>query len=534
VTTPTNFVTRAGWGSSFDYSGNTRMPSTCRGVALHWEGPKMGTWGHDQCDNKVRQIEDFHVDGRGWAGIAYNALVCPHGYIFEGRGIRYRNAANGDPTKNAAYYAVCFIGGQGDPFPDAARRAFIKAVQWLRADGGAGTKVIGHRDVTSTACPGDVIETWLKATDFSAGVIVKPTTAVWGDPATWTIGAIGADVTRLGERIRVWWAHYGWGDPYTVGPGEPFSETDRGALSRLQRKWGYGDTPADLQRGGASDGFPGKLTFTKLDSAPAATGGSELDPITIMILLMPTAGYNGNGARGVTDWRRNTKGLAALVNKHKPDLVGVTEMSNRHINPMLPLFDSLVPAYARGLVKDGERVDAGGSDGRYAYRNKATTNYVASGFVSVSDATELDDDDKQAAWLVVDIDDARKGLIILHTENQDGIDRAGANKGADADDLRVLQTFSAEGRCLKAMAPYGVTRDDVAYAGDFNSEVMVKNAMAERGWKTTIAGWFTRWDDAVRKTYDWFFYRAGVATATRINHHFGDHTALLITWKTPR
>jgi hypothetical protein len=525
MTTPTNFVTRSQWGSSFNYGNNTRMPSTCRGVALHWEGPRMGTFSHDLCDNKVRQIEDFHVDGRGWAGIAYNALVCPHGYVYEGRGIRYRNAANGDPTKNAAYFAVCYLGGQGDPFTDPAQAAFVRAVQWLRADGGAGDYVKGHRDLTATACPGDTIWGWLRAKDFGSEVVVKPTTAVWGQPATWAIGAVGSDVTKIGERIRVWWKHYGWGDPYEVGPGEPYSETDRAALSRLQVKWGYGDASADLERGGASDGFPGSLTFTKLASTPTATPAPELDPITIEVLLLPTAGYNGDGARGVTQWERNTRGLAALVNQHDPDWVGVTEMSNRDINPMRPLFDSLLPAYAR----------EGGSDGRYVYRRKATTDHVADGWVQVSEASELNDDDKQAAWSVDEVaPGVRKGIIVLHTENQDGSDRFGANKGVDADDLRVAQTLSALSRCYAEMKPHGVTMSDIIYIGDFNSESMVKNALVERGWKAVGPGYFTRWDDSARKTYDWGFIRAGVATAEVINHDFGDHTALRITWKTPR
>lgn len=63
---PTNFVTRSQWGSSFNYGRNTRMPSTCSGVALHWEGSPMGTFTHDQCNNKVRSIEAYHTHTKGW------------------------------------------------------------------------------------------------------------------------------------------------------------------------------------------------------------------------------------------------------------------------------------------------------------------------------------------------------------------------------------------------------------------------------------------------------------------------------------
>ena len=163
---PANFVTRAKWGSTFNYTSNTRMPATCKGVALHWEGGGLGTFPHSECDNKVRSIETYHTKTKGWAGIAYNALVCPHGYIFEGRGTKYRSAANGDTAKNNAWFAVCYLGGTGDTFTTEAKAAYIRAVQWLRAEGGAGRSVIGHRDVTATECPGAVIEAWLKAANF--------------------------------------------------------------------------------------------------------------------------------------------------------------------------------------------------------------------------------------------------------------------------------------------------------------------------------------------------------------------------------
>lgn len=522
MTTPTNFVTRSQWGSSFDYSGNTRMPLTCRGVALHWEGSGMGTFTHDLCDNKVRQIENYHVDAKGWAGIAYNALVCPHGYIYEGRGIRYRSAANGDPTKNNAYFAVCYLGGQGDPFTTDAKGGYVRAVKWLRSDGGAGDYVIGHRDVTATACPGDTIEAWLKAYDFNTSAPSLPTAPVWGKPETWVLGGKSPDVLKMGQRINAWNAV---NNLPTWEPDDIFSTTEVKALSELQSKvFGFGSDPEDLARGGASDGFPGALTFANLDKTPT-TPAPELEPITLKVLLLPTAGYNGEGARGVTQWERNTKGLAALVNQHDPDQVGVTEMSNRHINPMLPLFTSLVPDYQRGK----------GSDGRYTFGREATTNPVASGWGNVSDASELNDDDKQFAWRIDEVaPGVNKGLIVVHTENQDGVDWGGANKGADADDLRVAQTMSALGRALAAMRPYGITEDDVIYVGDFNSEGMVKNAMVAKGWKPIGPGYFTRWDDSARKTYDWGFIKAGVATSVRINHDFADHTALLITWKTPR
>lgn len=138
-----------------------------KGVTLHWEGPHMGAFPHSKCAEKVRGIQAFHRDGRKWADIAYNALVCPHGYVFEGRGPGVTSAANGNEQDNADWYAVCYLGGLGDPFTPEAQDAFVDAVDWLRTQGGAGPRVNGHRDHKATQCPGDQIHRWLHNRDWT-------------------------------------------------------------------------------------------------------------------------------------------------------------------------------------------------------------------------------------------------------------------------------------------------------------------------------------------------------------------------------
>ena len=136
-----------------------------RGVTFHWEGPHMGDFPHSACAEKVRGIQGFHRDGRGWADIAYNALVCPHGYVFEGRGPNVASAANGYSTANISHYAVCYLGGERDPLTDDGKQGFRDATGWLRDEGNAGPEINGHRDHKATACPGDQIYAWLKSGD---------------------------------------------------------------------------------------------------------------------------------------------------------------------------------------------------------------------------------------------------------------------------------------------------------------------------------------------------------------------------------
>lgn len=150
-------VTRAAWGARAPKS--TSAIGTVRGHALHYEGPKMGEFPHDSCASKVRGIQAFHMGpSRGWADIAYNALVCPHGYVFEGRGPSRRSAAQGTNDGNAHFLATCFLGGVDDVFTDAAKLAFLDAFAWM----GGGGERRPHSFFHATGCPGSPIRTWIE------------------------------------------------------------------------------------------------------------------------------------------------------------------------------------------------------------------------------------------------------------------------------------------------------------------------------------------------------------------------------------
>ena len=176
------FVSRADWGSS----GVVATPSShpigkVYGITAHWEGPGIGGFPHERCARKMRAIERFHKVNRGWADIAYNAVLCPHGYVFEGRGPNVRSASNGTSNigGNDHWYGVCYLSGKGDKFTEAGKAGFLDAFDWLARTGGAGPGRNGHRDHHATECPGDVIYRWV----HSAAAHQTPTTD-WFDMAT--------------------------------------------------------------------------------------------------------------------------------------------------------------------------------------------------------------------------------------------------------------------------------------------------------------------------------------------------------------
>lgn len=132
---------------------------TPQGVTIHYGGGRQGITAstpHSRCEAVFKSWQNFHMNGHGWADLAYTGGFCQHGYALAGRGAGVRTAANGSNTGNQTSYAVVFVGGEGDtPTSDA-----LDALKWwintLRQSG-AGNRVWAHRDWTSTSCPGSLL-----------------------------------------------------------------------------------------------------------------------------------------------------------------------------------------------------------------------------------------------------------------------------------------------------------------------------------------------------------------------------------------
>ncbi|MCP2341508.1 peptidoglycan recognition protein family protein [Actinomadura rupiterrae] len=202
-------IHRAQWGARAP-KNYTRLAST-KGVKVHYVGETISpalTDDHDRCTALVKSIQRDHMDGNGWADIAYNALVCPHGYVYEGRGPHRLCAANG-PGLNTDHYAVCgLVGDKGLVVPsDAMLNGLRDAIEWLREAGDAGSQIKGHRDGYSTSCPGDRLYAWVKKGAPRPGG--KPTPP--GKAPAWP--GVYLKVGSTGTSVRTWQAQMhkrGW------------------------------------------------------------------------------------------------------------------------------------------------------------------------------------------------------------------------------------------------------------------------------------------------------------------------------------
>lgn len=146
---------------------------------------------HANCAKRVKGVQSFHQNNRGWNDIAYNFLFCKHGYVFEGRGWDVLSAATGDDNSHSL--AVCFLGDDGngrDDVSENGRRALVDISHsaWLRYQ--RSLKWKGHRDAMQTSCPGDQLYGFVHSRDF-AKQVERGTTAganpYWNWLA-WTLG----------------------------------------------------------------------------------------------------------------------------------------------------------------------------------------------------------------------------------------------------------------------------------------------------------------------------------------------------------
>jgi hypothetical protein len=117
---------------------------------------------HRNCAPRIRAMQRFHMQTRGWLDIAYNHIFCRHGYVFVGRGFGARSAANGTADANDHYFAICFLGddsvGRADVTPEA-RRVLRQLIAEYRRRYPRAREVRPHSDFVATQCPGDELRT---------------------------------------------------------------------------------------------------------------------------------------------------------------------------------------------------------------------------------------------------------------------------------------------------------------------------------------------------------------------------------------
>ncbi|WP_433423541.1 peptidoglycan recognition protein family protein [Microtetraspora malaysiensis] len=200
-----DLVSRAAWGARAPRGSYSRLTST-RGVKVHYTGGRVDpaiVTDHAKCVAMVKSIQDFHMDGNGWIDLGYSMIACSHRKVFVGRGPHNLPAANGAGLNSGHYAVLGLVGNSGLVTPtDGLLNAILDAIEYLRAKGGAGKEIKGHRDGYSTDCPGDALYAWVREGAPRPGGGGQPPDP--GSTPQWPGRLLKYPPIMRGEDVRAW------------------------------------------------------------------------------------------------------------------------------------------------------------------------------------------------------------------------------------------------------------------------------------------------------------------------------------------
>ena len=155
-------ISRRQWGARKPKDRSYQDPRSVRELFIHYsESPSASSIRQQK--QIMRDLQDFHMDGRGWSDIAYNYLVFngSRPRVFYGRGARVIPAAQ--LNHNTGTVAVCVVMRAGDKLTWQTKLQLRRLVWHLRAKViKRNVPVKPHSAVTQTSCPGDQLRAFIK------------------------------------------------------------------------------------------------------------------------------------------------------------------------------------------------------------------------------------------------------------------------------------------------------------------------------------------------------------------------------------
>jgi len=153
---PPSYVNlRSAWGARD--TGVCGDPHTPQYITIHHTvSPTVDSMAPEQ---RLRQIQAYHIDTNGWCDLGYHFLVSADGRLWQGRGDHERTGAHVG-SHNTNNVGISFMGSfHIDPVPQAMLDGAALLVGWLAENYGISldrTHILGHREWpgTATECPG--------------------------------------------------------------------------------------------------------------------------------------------------------------------------------------------------------------------------------------------------------------------------------------------------------------------------------------------------------------------------------------------
>ena len=129
-------------------------------ITLHHSGSLLQD--NQNAPQRLREHQAYHQIDQGWPDLAYHYVVDRNGHVYEGRPVWAVGDTNTDydPT---GHFLICCEGefNHQTPTPHQLEAAAGLAA-WASGRYNVGLDTVsGHRDLASTACPGDTLYTEL-------------------------------------------------------------------------------------------------------------------------------------------------------------------------------------------------------------------------------------------------------------------------------------------------------------------------------------------------------------------------------------
>jgi len=199
-----NILPRSHWGAQPPKS--ITPIDDPEGFVIHWVGAGGMNAAPSDAETcaTLRNIQSAEMS-REYVDIAYNFAVDPAGRVYELRGWDVRSGANGTASANAHLWAVVYVGGPGVPLTDEGRWSLAELVQTGSDRWGGVSYVKPHREVASTACPGDELAAYCATlTGLLRGDATPPPAPPVGAVVRPTVrrGSSGGVVRELQERLN--------------------------------------------------------------------------------------------------------------------------------------------------------------------------------------------------------------------------------------------------------------------------------------------------------------------------------------------
>jgi len=190
-----DYVDRETWSAYLDLTNTaSRTPTNVTHLVVHHSA---GSTNAADFAAVVRSYWNYHANGRGWGDIGYHWLVDPNGVLYQGRAFNLDGNKNIMGTHaggfNTNSMGICVIGDYTNIRPSEIAVGTMNEVLAWKADergidpmgsslhnpsGNVQRHIVGHRDVTSTQCPGNRFYTMLPDIRRQVALLVES----WFDP----------------------------------------------------------------------------------------------------------------------------------------------------------------------------------------------------------------------------------------------------------------------------------------------------------------------------------------------------------------